>query len=82
MNNYAFEIVLTGVNEVSEELTDRIFSAGGDDSTPTSRNGVVTICFDREATSLEDAVRSALKTIHDAGYVARTVQAAPESFAL
>ena len=81
MNNFSFEIVLADVAAVTEEMANRIFEAGGNDSTPMSCNGIVTIAFDREGDSWENAVRSALKTIHDAGYQAKTIQTPAEVFA-
>jgi hypothetical protein len=80
MNNYAFEIILADITEITEELANKLFEAGGDDCLPSSCNGVVTIGFDREAVSIEKAIRSALKTIHDAGYTAKMVVSEPESF--
>jgi len=80
MNNYAFEIILANVTEVSEDLANKLYEAGGDDCSPSSCNGIVTIGFDRDAVSLEEAIRSALRTVHDAGFTAKTVTAQPESF--
>ena len=60
MSNYSFEVVLLTATEVTEEMADKLFEAGGDDCLASSRDGVVTIAFDREANSTEDAIRSAL----------------------
>ena len=49
-------------------MSDALFEAGCDDSTPSSSNGVVTVDFDREAESLGDAIGSAVKDIEKAGY--------------
>jgi hypothetical protein len=43
-------------------------------------DGIVTIAFDREAGSTEEAIRSALQTIHQAGYAAKSVILEPASF--
>lgn len=80
MSSYAFEIILADVTEASEELANKLFDAGGDDCSPSSCNGIVIIGFDREAKSLEEAVRSAIATILKAGYVAKEVVFEPESF--
>ena len=80
MSNYSFEVVLLTATEVTEEMADKLFGAGGDDCLASSRDGVVTIAFDREANSTEDAIRSALQTIHQAGFAAKSVIFEPASF--
>ena len=80
MSNYSFEVVLLTATEVTEEMADKLFEAGGDDCLASSRDGVVTIAFDREANSTEDAIRSALQTIHQAGFAAKSVIFEPASF--
>ena len=80
MSNYSFEVVLLTATEVTEEMADKLFEAGGDDCLASSRDGVVTIAFDREANSTEDAIRSALQTIHKAGFAAKSVIFEPASF--
>ena len=59
MANYAFEVILLDATEVIVEMADKLFEAGGDDCLASSRDGVVTIAFDREALSTEEAIRSA-----------------------
>ena len=80
MSNYSFEVVLLTATEVTEEMADKLFEAGGADCLASSRDGVVTIAFDREANSTEDAIRSALQTIHQAGFAAKSVIFEPASF--
>ena len=80
MANYAFEVILLDATEVTVEMADKLFEAGGDDCLASSRDGVVTIAFDREALSTEEAIRSALQTIHQAGYAAKSVIFEPASF--
>lgn len=80
MANYSFEVVLIDATEVTVEMADKLFEAGGDDCLASSRDGIVIIAFDREASSMEEAIRSALQTIHQAGYAAKSVIFEPASF--
>jgi hypothetical protein len=68
MKTYAFDVVLKDTSEVSDEQADALFSAGCDDGTPTSCNGAAWIHFDREASSLEEAIRSAVAQVQAAGF--------------
>ncbi len=80
MANYSFEVVLIDATEVTVEMADKLFEAGGDDCLASSRDGIVTIAFDREASSTEEAIRSALQTIHQVGYAAKSVIFEPAAF--
>ena len=55
------------VSEVTDDQADALFAAGCDDGTPACCNGLAWIHFDREATSLEDAIRSAIAQVRAAG---------------
>jgi hypothetical protein len=80
MANYSLEVVLIDATEVTVEMADKLFEAGGDDCLASSRDGIVTIAFDREASSTEEAIRSVLQTILQAGYAAKSVIFAPRRF--
>lgn len=67
MKVYGFDVVLKGLTEVSEDLADALFAAGCDDGTPASSNGLAWVHFDREAATLEDAIRSAVAQVKAAG---------------
>ncbi len=68
MNKYEFTLVLKGSHELTEEIADRLFSAGCDDATPGTSNGVFTIDFHRTAVSLESAISSAINNVKAAGF--------------
>ena len=68
MNKYEFTLILKGSLELTEDVADALFEAGCDDGTPGTCNGVFSIDFHREAGSLEEAFRSAIATVHSAGY--------------
>jgi hypothetical protein len=49
------------------DQADALFAAGCDDGTPASSQGLAWIHFDREAASLEEAIRSAVINVQAAG---------------
>ena len=67
MKSYQFDVVLKELAEINDDQADALFAAGCDDGTPACCNGLAWIHFDREATSLEDAIRSAIAQVRAAG---------------
>jgi hypothetical protein len=74
MKMYEFDIVLRDVAEVTEDQADALFAAGCDDGTPASCNGLTWIHFDREAASLEEAIRSAVAQVRAAGLAVSKIE--------
>ena len=74
MKTYEFDVVLKDVSEIADEQADRLFESGCDDGTPVSCNGVAWIHFDREAPSLEEAIRSAVAQVQSAGFTVSKVE--------
>jgi len=74
MKTYEFDVVLKDVSEVTDDQADGLFAAGCDDGTPVGCDGVAWIHFDREATSLEEAIVSAVAQVRVAGFVVSKVQ--------
>ena len=68
VKTYAFDIFLKNVAEVTDDQAELLFAAGCDDGTPSSCDGAAWIHFDREALSLEDALRSAIAQVRTAGF--------------
>ena len=68
MKTYEFDILLKNVIEVTDEQADALFAAGCDDGTPACCNGTAWIHFDRQAPSLEEAIRSAVVQVQAAGF--------------
>lgn len=60
---FEFTLILKNVDECTPNLEDNLFDAGCDDALINFRNGTVYLDFDREASSLEEAVISAIKAI-------------------
>ena len=68
MNKYEFTLILKDPLELTEEIADSLFAAGCDDGTPSVSGGVFSIDFHREEASLEEAIRSAIANVRQAGY--------------
>jgi hypothetical protein len=66
MKTYEFDVVLKDMSEITEDLAGALFAAGCDDGTPASSNGLAWIHFDRNAVSLEAAIRSAIFQVQSA----------------
>ncbi|MCI0457276.1 MAG: hypothetical protein L0Z62_09885 [Gemmataceae bacterium] len=75
---YDFTLVLSGVPELTDELTDALFEAGCDDATVGQREGVVFLDFSREARSAREAILSAVAAVEGAGVGARVAHVEPD----
>lgn len=82
MKTYEFDVVLRDICEVTDEQADSLFSAGCDDGTRASCNGVTWVHFDREAATLEDAIRTAVAQVRTAGLKIAKVELSVESAVL
>ena len=74
MKTYEFDVVLKGVSEVTDIQADALFAAGCEDGTPASCDSVAWVHFDREAPSLEIAIRSAVAQVQAAGLTVSKVE--------
>ena len=81
MNEYEFSLILAGAPELTDELAERLFAAGCDDGSPSSSCGITRVVFDREAGSLEEAIRSAIANVQAAGCVVARVEIEPPQLA-
>jgi predicted DNA-binding transcriptional regulator AlpA len=75
---YQFILVLRNVDENTPKLEDSLYEAGCDDALINFRNGAVYLDFDREASSLEQAVISAIRNVESASIGATVFHVAPE----
>lgn len=60
---HEFTLILSGVQELSEELETAVYEAGCDDAILGIRNGVVFLEFDRQAATLPEAVLSGIQDV-------------------
>ena len=79
MTKYEFTLILRGPLELTEEVADELFEAGCDDGTPGVCNGVFSIDFHRESSTLEEAIRSAIASVKSAGFEIERVEIASEA---
>ena len=81
MQNYTFTVILGSQREMTEDLAEALAAAGCDDGLAGSSGAVAAVIFDREAESLEQAVRSAIADVQKAGCRAAWVKIEPEDLA-
>jgi len=67
MPTHRFVLILSEVSELEEKLEGALFEAGCDDATLCTRDGVVSLDFDRQAVTFLDAVLSAIRDVTRAG---------------
>lgn len=75
---YEFTLVLDGVDENTQGLEDSLFEAGCDDALINFRNGTVYLDFDREESSLVNAVLSAIRDVEGCGIGAKVIRILPD----
>lgn len=78
MPTFDFQVVLAGVDTMTEEIADALYEAGCDDGSPFSSEGVVAVGFSREAATIEEAARSAISDVNKAGFRVARVESADE----
>jgi hypothetical protein len=66
MMTHEFTLILS-VPDVTEQQCNALYEAGCDDGTISTSQGVTRIDFAREASSLEEAIRSAIANVHAVG---------------
>jgi hypothetical protein len=74
MRTYQFDVLLKDMSEITDEQADLLFAAGCDDGTPASCDGLAWIHFDREASSLEEGIRSAVAQVRAAGFTVSKIE--------
>ena len=66
---HEFTLILSGISELTPEVTDTLYEAGFDDALVGMVNGVPYIDINhRESDSLEDTIRQAIRDVKKAGY--------------
>ena len=79
MTNHQFLLILTGVSDITPELSDTLYEATGGDIEFNMRYGVAFLEFDRTAPSLQEAVTSAIEQVEGCGVGARVVRVETEA---
>lgn len=78
MLTYEFDVILRDVAEVTDDQADALYAAGCDDGTPACCKGIAWVHFDRQAASLEQAIRSAIAQVQAAGFTVSKVELLPD----
>jgi len=81
MQTYQFTLILDDVAELTDAMADRLYTSGCDDGTPGSSEGVVSIRFNRDAASLESALRTAVGDVQAAGHRVARIEFEPHELA-
>ena len=78
MNHYQFMLILSGVSEITPELAHALYETTGGDIEFNMRDGVAFLEFNRTASSLHDAVTSAIAQVEGADVGVRVVRVESE----
>lgn len=79
MASHSFTLVLAGLSDLTPELGDALYEATGGDIELNMRDGVAFLVFEREATTLQEAIASAIDEVEGAGVGVRVVRAETEA---
>jgi hypothetical protein len=74
MQTYEFTLVLKQPLQGTDEEADRLYEAGCSDGSPARVNDVSYVAFDRDAQSLEEAIRTAIANVRSAGFDVERVE--------
>ena len=74
MKSHAFSLILSGVAEITPELADALYAATKGDIELNQRNGVAYVEFERTASSLREAITTAIREIEQAAPGVRVVR--------
>jgi hypothetical protein len=71
---FSFSLILADPVEINSEIEDALFEAGCEDALLGTRCGVAYLDFDRRAKSLSDAIQTAIRDVHQAGFQVARVE--------
>jgi hypothetical protein len=78
MKTHTFTLILAGVAELTPELADALYAATGGDIELNLRDGVAFVEFERTASTLRDAITTAIREIEGADVGVRVVRVESE----
>jgi len=70
---YEFSLILTA-SEVTDGEADKLYESGCDDGSILSRGDVTMVQFDRNASTLDEALASAIRDVEAAGFQVSRVE--------
>ena len=81
LKSYNFILVLSGLSESNDSIEDALFETGCDDALLIFRDDIPYLEFDRQATSLEKAISSAIFDVKSAAIGAKVLRVELENLA-
>ena len=79
MKTHTFTLILSGVAELTPELADALYAATGGDIELNLRDGVASLEFKRTASSLQEAIATAIREVERADLGVRVVRVESEA---
>lgn len=79
MSRHRFTLILAGVPQITPELADALYEATQGDIELNMRDGVAYLEFERAASSLQEAVTSAIEQVEGAGVGVRVLRVESET---
>ncbi|ESR22793.1 helix-turn-helix transcriptional regulator [Lutibaculum baratangense] len=77
MRTYEFSIIASGLDPSDEQFEARFYDAGCDDALVSFQRGRIIVDFAREASSIEEAISSAIENVLAAGATVERVEPDP-----
>src|SRR5215212_6054507 len=78
MQTFRFTLLIAGRAEIDQELEDALYEGGCDDALLSVSNGQILLDFDREGTSITDAILSAIKDVEAAALGIQVMRVLPD----
>jgi hypothetical protein len=79
MKTHRFTLILSGVTELTPDLSDALYEATHGDIEFNMRDGVAFLEFARRARTLREAITSAIREVEEAGVGVRVVRVESET---
>lgn len=79
MTTHAFTLILAGITELSPELADALFDATQGDIELNLQDGIAFAEFERNASTLREAITSAIHEVENAAVGVRVVRVESEA---
>jgi hypothetical protein len=79
MKTHTFTLILSGVAEITPELADALYGATRGDVELNLRDGVAFLEFERKASTLREAITTAIREVEGADVGVRVVRVESEA---
>jgi hypothetical protein len=79
MKTHHFTLILSGVSELTPEMADALYEAADGDIECNMQNGVAFLEFSRTASTLREAILSAIRAVEEANVGVRVVRVESEA---